>query len=472
MKNLKKLVALAMVLTMTGSLAAGCGKKETSVDTKPSSTKEETYENGLPKNEKVVLKCGFFETGELRKHMEYAMDTFTKKYPNVTFDPLFSPTIGDISKPKIASGDDKDMFDIVAGAGLNQKELVKNDKIEEVQELWDQCPQDTPGKKLKELATSGVYERSTGTDGKTYQLPWGIYVGGIFFDEALFDKNGWNKSPKTWDEFVKLCDDIKKTGIAPIVYPGVYAGYLTDYVVHPKLFELAEIKGDTDFVKRYSVGDKPFYNSPERLEAYGKVAELGKKGYFAEGIAAMNHTQAQMMVLQHKAAMVACGDWIETEMKSATPEGFKWGYMAMPMRTDGSQPICIQGGVTDSVYIWKNKPDLNKKWAKQFMLWLWTQDVQKCDAQIGVLSIRNDYNALEAYSDSKRKISEYIKEFNPHMVNCQYYESWWTDPTAKQADKMWSENLVNMTIGKTDYVKVLNQCEELLEKARQVGTKN
>jgi len=52
------------------------------------------------------------------------------------------------------------------------------------------------------------------------------------------------------------------------------------------------------------------------------------------------------------------------------------------------------------------------------------------------------------------------------MVDDGYYKSWPKDPAAKQADKLWSENLVNMTLGKKDYVEVLNKCEEYMDKAR------
>ena len=468
MKNFKRYICLALTTLLVFTLFTGCKKEEDKgKDTGDKTKTEEKYENGLPKDQKVVLKCGFFETGELKKHMEYAMESFTKAYPNVTFDPLFSPSIGDITQPKIAANDDKDMFDIFSCMGALEVELVKNNKIEPVEDLWDQCPQDTPGKPLKELAQPGVYENAKRTEGKTYQLPWGTFVGGMFFDESLFDKNGWNKTPKTWDEFVKLCDDIKKTGINPIVYPGVYAGYLTAYAFNPKMFELADINGDLKgFTERFQTGAKPYYNSPESLEVYKRMAELGKKGYFAPGIAALNHTQAQMMVLQGRAAMVPCGDWIETEMKDATPEGFKWGYMAVPVRDKEDQNLYYQGGQTDSVFIWANKPDLNKAWAKQFLLWLWTQDVQKVDAEIGVLSIRKDFNAVDSYSDSKRKISQYVKDMDAKMVDDGYYKSWPKDPAAKQADKLWSENLVNMTLGKKDYVEVLNKCEEYMDKAR------
>ncbi len=472
MKKLNKFLALVLASVIVMGTVAGCGeKKPVEQESKPD-VKAELYENGLPKDEKVVLKAAFFETGELRKHMEYAMEAFTKRYPNVTFEPIFSPSIGDITQPKIAAGNSKDMFDIFAGMGTVEVELVKNKKIESLEDLWNQSTQDTPGVALKDLAQPGVYENTKRTEGETYQLPWGSFVGGMFFDESLFDKNGWNKSPKTWDEFLKLCDDIKKANINPIVYPGIYAGYLTDYVFNPKQFELAEINGDLEgFTERHQVGGKPYYNSPESLETYKRMSDLGKKGYFAPGIAAMNHTQAQMMVLQAKAAMVPCGDWIETEMKSATPEGFKWGYMAVPFRSDVKQSLYLQGGQVDSVFVWADKPELNKNWSKQFILSLWTQELQKVDAEIGVLSIRNDFNALDAYSESKRKISEYITTENAKMINAGYSKSWPKDPSAKQADKLWSENLVNITLGKADYIDILNKCEEYLETARQAETK-
>ena len=70
----------------------------------------------------------------------------------------------------------------------------------------------------------------------------------------------------------------------------------------------------------------PVYLAPENIELWNRIYEMGKKGYFAEGLAALTHTQSQMQVVQEKAAMVSTGTWVENEMEEAAPADFKSGF--------------------------------------------------------------------------------------------------------------------------------------------------
>lgn len=113
-------VGLAVLLSLTMLAAcSGVGGKETANPSAPpdksdnsgTDTGEEVYENGLPKNEKVTLKYGFFQGGLGRDHADHAIKTFEEKYPNVKIEITASPDIPSILSTKIAANNADDMFD-------------------------------------------------------------------------------------------------------------------------------------------------------------------------------------------------------------------------------------------------------------------------------------------------------------------------------------------------------------------------
>ena len=66
----------------------------------------------------------------------------------------------------------------------------------------------------------GTFRRQAATSSTTRTR-----VFGIWYNQALFDKNGWT-APKTFDEFFTLRRQIKAAGIAPFAFAGKYPYYM------------------------------------------------------------------------------------------------------------------------------------------------------------------------------------------------------------------------------------------------------
>lgn len=481
--KLSLLVVLCMMLVI--SLAACSGKNETE---KPSASESsapvdegnkdtpaepEVYpENGLPKDEKITLKFAVWEAGMGREYIDYAMETFTAKFPNISFDVTYSPTVQTIVTTKVAANDDEDMFDIfMAEPSGGLLPLVQEGKLESQEDLWDHKVYDGNGKTVKELTMDGIYEGSPRVLDETYTLPISVMSGGLFFNKNLFEEHGWNSNPKTWDEFLQLGEDIKAKGIIPITYPGVYSFYLANGLTGPwKLFELAELNNNLEkFEDDFRNFKLPQWTATENLELWNRMYEMGKRGFFPNGVAALNHTQSQMQVLQGKAAMVSTGIWVENEMKDATPEGFEWGFLSPPMGDDPESTKWIQLSASTGILIWANKPELNKKWAKEFSVWLWNMDVQESIAEFaGSLPIRKDFGDDQARLDklqgAPKEMLEYAKR-NKIKFESGYRNVRLTDPSYAQAGKMFDEITNLITTGKEDPKPTLFEGEKLIKKA-------
>ncbi len=476
MKRSIRFFSFFVALSFSISMFAGCGSsgsatKDTSAVTtaKESTTvKEEPKvypENGLPTDQEVTLKVGFAEQGNGRAWYDNCVASFTKKFPNVKFETQYSPTIDQVIKTKLAAGNDEDMFDLSA---YNWRLVEKSGIMEPVEDLLQREVYDTPGMKLADALTPGIVGNlKYAADKHLYALPLTTYVGGLFFDVALFDQNGWNKNPKTWTEFLKLCDDIKAKGIAPIAYAGMYDYQM--FAFRPKQYEIAAVNGNKDYMVKHRVYELPYYATPENIQAWNQISEMGKKGYIDPSSISINHTQSQMMAIQHKVAMVASGDWIGNEMKDSTPAEFQWGFMGVPFTDSADVSIHLMSGADQQYIIYSKKPELNKKWAKEFYLWLFNlESQQQLAEQGGAISIRkdfmNDAARAEKIGSVQKAVLEYINK-NKAVLSADVNDIVLSHPSKAKAGKLIEDNNALMATGKKDPEAILKEADSILKEA-------
>ncbi|HEX2986169.1 MAG TPA: extracellular solute-binding protein [Caproiciproducens sp.] len=473
---MKRLTAVIVTILLLFSIATGCSPKENkaaSTDNKQSTT--DVYkENGLPKDKKVTLSIAVWENGYGKNYWNSWKDSFEKKYPNVTIKYTFSPNISDIVNTKILAND-PGMFDMFSADNVDVSGLIKNQKIVAIDDIFDQSLTDTSNKKIKDI--DSLYESRKGNtiDGKNYYAAYFTSLAGLFYDKNLFEKNGWNQDPKTWDEFLQLCESIKQKGITPLAYTGIYSGYWAN-AFGAKFLELADEAGDTGFKEKWMKYQVPTYSNQYNLEVWKRMKQLSDKGYFYQGIAGINHTQSQMLMLQDKVALVSTGNWVANEMKDAVPSGFQWGYMNVPFVKTADKTLHVVGGEGDEMLIWDSKSDLNTKWAKEFYKWWFTLDSQSALAKAGAIPVRNDLGSHpEALKDVDKFMSSFINYTATHKI---VVEDLSHDASVKadnsmmtQAKKKYEENIVPMTLGKVDSGDVLKSVDDIITKAIQKGEK-
>jgi N-acetylglucosamine transport system substrate-binding protein len=481
----RRTLLFAVAAAMLALTSSACGK----TDNRPAADRgQETGgganatngvypENGLPKDVKVTLKVGFFESGMGRGWFDFAMDSFKRKFPNVSFEVVYSPKIDMITGTKITAGNDEDMFDLFSGGIPGGVEPVAAaGKLESQEDLWERRAYDGNGMTLKDLALDGEYDSTSRVLGKTYALPVAGTSAGLMYDQNLFAQNGWNQNPKTWEQFLKLCEDIKAKGLVPITFPGQYPTYLEYAFGVTKQFELAELGGTLKtFEDNYRNFKLPQHLSPESVERWRRIYEMGKKGYFPAGVAALNHTQSQMQVLEGKAAMVATGTWVQNEMKNSMPKNFRWGFMAVPMGSKPDSAIYVRLSAGNGNYIWAAKPELNKKWAKEFNVWLWNLDVQTVIADKGgMLPVRKDFfdntDRAGKIQDAPKAMYDYLKS-NKVKFESGYRNITLTDPAYQLSNLVISEAITQIALGIQDPMPILQEAEGLLKKAIEADKK-
>lgn len=397
-RKLKRFTWVVLVLALVMLTLAGCGKK-TEQTTSSKSTGEVYPENGLPKDEKVKLSILMPSQGYGKDYFMYAVKTFEEKFPNVEVDVRWvegRPAYRNLIQSLLQSGNDNDMYDYFYGFESWTEQLIEQGKIETQNELWERTLYDNPKLKVKDAVLAD--ERLVFKNGNIYSLPEGISAMGLFYNKKMFQKMGWNEEPKNWEEFLALCAQIKQAGINPMVIAGQKPGYFT-YTWGAIPFEVGGQKYADDLYnwKPDIYISKPYLTMLERLETF--VA----KDYFHPGAISFDHTQSQMEFLQGKAAMVSSGCWIEKEMENVMPGDFQWGFMPFPGNDKGQKQVILTSE-SQPGYIWKGRPELNTKWAKEFKLWCLNLAVQKEFMVTGIIPVRQDFN-LDSKSGKVSSVS-------------------------------------------------------------------
>ena len=484
---MKKVLLAVIGFAMLSGLLIGCGVPGAAGDEKENTntiendsvnesqganadTSQDVYENGLPKDEEVTLKYGFFEGGLGRDWVDNAIETFEEKYPNVTIDILASPDISQILSTRISAGDDEEMFDLFnrnPSGGIVS--LAEAGKLEPLDEIWDRPLPDADAT-VKEMMMNGLFESVDRINGVSYQIPTSASVGGLFFNKKLFEEHDWNQNPQNWEEFTALLETIQADGITPITFPGMYPSYHDWAFGDVESFEIADMSGNAEeHINNYQQFEGDVFTNPETLDRWEKIYALGQKGYFHEGLAALSHTQSQMQVLQGDVAMVSTGSHVENEMKNSAPADFEWGYMSVPFVDSNDQKNWVRQGTTNGHYIWAAKPDLNKAWAKEFIVWMLTLDVQEAAAEDGgAMPVRSDFiddqDRYDTLQSSTKSVLSYINENNVQLTKA-YRSVAITHPSYEQAFKLRDEAIVNIFLGKVDPIPVLEEAETLIQEA-------
>ena len=139
-------------------------------------------------------------------------------------------------------------------------------------------------------------------DGKRYGVPLLGVAHGVYYNKDTFDKYGL-KEPKTWSEFIALCQLLKDKGetviaqgikepwsLYEVVYSGLGANFYGGEKSRQKLIH-GEMK----------LTDKPF------VDAFAAVKQLVP--FFATGYQGLNYVDMQQLFVSGKAAMYIGGSW-------------------------------------------------------------------------------------------------------------------------------------------------------------------
>ena len=211
MKMVKKLVAMALVSTMTLSGLAACGGEtaDTNKDTSKDTAKEDKSEG------KEVLKLAAFKGGNGEEIWNQIAAAFEEeKGVDVELN-ISSELDKDLTK-SIQKGDFPDVvyYNLGQKSGFTET-MLKEGAIADITDVFD----DELKGKLLDGITDGT-DAQPYADGKIYLAPIFYTPTGFWYNKNLFEGDQKKYDlPTTWEEFFALGDKAKADGISLFTFP-------------------------------------------------------------------------------------------------------------------------------------------------------------------------------------------------------------------------------------------------------------
>lgn len=348
--------------------------------------------------DKVTLKVAYFKGGYGDEWFNWLKANYEKTHPNVTIQLEGDANLDQTLTAKIEGGTDAP--DVFFGNGGNN-DWKKWGPMGLVLEISDVYNSKVPGTKvtlnnyINASDKGGFFYNPTRKGVKKYAVPWSAGTFGIVYNAKMFKEHGW-VFPKTWKDFTTLCNKIKKAGIAPLTYPGIYPNYARGLC---RVWTYQSL-GDAKYREYMNPISPDIYKNVALLNVWTKWQSLFKNGWIMNGSTALNHTQVQMEFINNKAAMILNGDWLENEMKDAWPKGYDIRMAAVPADGLSNKPVAfLYGNDYGAVYAKTQYP----KEAKDFLLY--TCSPTSCQQFTQLTGSFRPYN----YDISKLKLTNFNK---------------------------------------------------------------
>lgn len=207
-------------------------------------------------------------------------------------------------------------------------------------------------------------------NGKYYNISTqSTLPNGFFYNKAYFDEKGFTE-PKTYQEFLDLCQAIKDDGVmSPIVVGAAdiwhigfsWMQWYVNYVT----------KVNPDFIKQCYTGEAKWTDDYVK-EAFTKYTDIFLNGYVDEGFMSTSDSQIASFLVGGKAAMFISGSHMVANIKDADPAFvFDW----FPLHNeDGSLNVIGGPGLNGWMYSVDCAADEDKKLAAELWIKFWMRD--------------------------------------------------------------------------------------------------
>src|SRR3954462_8800096 len=282
--------AVGTMLTAGGStLLAACasgGSDDSGSASDGGGTKSD--ENPFGVKEDAALDVVIFKGGYGDDYAKAHEALYTKKFPKAQvkhagitdITPQLQPRVNGghppTLHPRYHGGSPPDVIDNSGASLLPMSTLAGSGQLADLTALFDAPSVDDKNKLVRDTIEPIAIEAAQ-LEGKPLVLEYVLTVYAIWYNKALFDKHGW-KPAKTWQEFLTLCEEIKKAGIAPIAFQGKFGNYTGQVVL-----DMPVKHGGHEVTKAIDSLEPNEWKHPSIKLAAEALLELRGKGYFMQG---------------------------------------------------------------------------------------------------------------------------------------------------------------------------------------------
>ena len=310
--QMKKIIALLLVLTMALSLAACGGSSEPAATEAPAAEAPaaETPAEAKKYEGVELTMWSMWTAGEAQAEVnQAAADAFeaeTGAHVNIEWK---GRDVNTLLSAALESGEKLDIFE---------------DDYNRIGNAYAPYTYD-----LTEMAEAAGYADFSYACFNNQSVAWAGYlnsiveqpqIGGIFYNKDAFDACGITETPTTWAEFLTVCETLEANGYEALALDGAYANFNYYYHLVRHLGEdgIAELGLNGGWAENESA-----------VAAAQEIIDFVNAGYLAEG-APDAYPASQTKVGLGTAAMVVCANYVTSEVDAAVGEAVNWGFFNYP----------------------------------------------------------------------------------------------------------------------------------------------
>lgn len=303
---------------MTGCATSGSGGSGGKDDSSSGDTVTLKFLNKYPEN-------------PYAQYFVNAVEQFEEENPNIKID--MENVSDEAVKDKlsvIASGGD--MPDIYfTWTGERTKRFARNEKA---LDLTPYLEEDT---KWKDSFLPAFLNNST-YDGKTYAIPFRSSIMYMMYNKQVFKDNNL-EIPKTWDEFIAICDKLNGTDVTPIAFGNANPWYAAWWIGLLNAMMVPADVLNVDYVPE--TGD---FTNENYVKAVQTFLDMNNKGYFGDHVNSKDYYQVREQFCAGQAAMMLDATAQFTQYDDGMGAD-NWGFFKIPTMKDAAgDPGTIGGG--------------------------------------------------------------------------------------------------------------------------------
>ena len=299
-KGLKRWTSMLLISCMA-LVVAGCGSSQSSSG---------SGEQAEGKKEPIKFMHMFDKNAEGGGlHQAELLDTFITENPDIKLDQEVQSHDNYETKIKTlaAANELPDVFLIKSSMVTT---FVENGLVMSVDEMLDKDADWKNGFVDGALDTYQV-------DGKTYGIQFsGGPTHAIYYNKDLVAQAGFNEFPKTWDDFLKLIDNLKAKDITPIAF-GNKGKWLAN---SSYMSTLGDRFTGTEWFNKLVNNQGSKFTDPEFVQALTLFQDLAKRGAFNSDMNSIDNNQMKTLYYNGKAAMFIEGAWASNAVETGGPK--------------------------------------------------------------------------------------------------------------------------------------------------------
>lgn len=175
-----------------------------------------------------------------------------------------------------------------------------------------------------------------------YGIAGGVAATLIYYNKSLFERAGVTALPTDFEQFLALCEQLKRAGIAPIMWNGGFPNTLAN---GPFSFGFANhVVARTPNWKRKIADGSLALDTPEGAAIFSEIKLIAQRGYAQPDYMRAGYDEGIALFTEGKTAMAFHGTWASGMLMHG--KGFQTGVFVPPWNARGAPVVPVIGSET------------------------------------------------------------------------------------------------------------------------------